>query len=118
MKAGHAGVAIGSEITSGTRNVFVEKCIMDDPNLDHAIRLKTNSVRGGFMENVYVRNVTVGQVKGAVLLVDFFYQDIEKGNYKPIARNINMENVTSRTLRLKLRTQTRYILTRTAWRLT
>jgi len=95
MKAGHAGVAIGSEVTSGTRNVFVEKCIMDDPNLDHAIRLKTNSVRGGFMENVYVRNITVGQVKGAVLLVDFFYQDIEKGTYKPIARNINMENVTS-----------------------
>jgi polygalacturonase len=69
---------------------------MDDPNLDHAIRLKTNSARGGFMENVYVRNITVGQVKGAVLLVDFFYQDIEKGTYKPVARNINMENVMSK----------------------
>ena len=31
-----------------------------------------------------------------MLLIDFFYQDIEKGNFKPIVRNINMENVTSR----------------------
>jgi polygalacturonase len=96
MKAGHAGVAVGSEITGGARNVFVEKCIMDDPNLAQVIRLKTNSVRGGYIENVFVRNLTVGQTKGAVLLVDFFYQDIEKGTYKPVARNINMENVTSK----------------------
>ncbi len=96
MKAGHAGVAVGSEITAGARNIFVEKCTMDDPNLDRAIRLKTNSVRGGFIENVYVRDVNIGQVKEAVLLIDFFYQDNEKGNYKPVVRNINMENVTSR----------------------
>jgi polygalacturonase len=96
MKAGHAGVAIGSEITAGARNIFIEKCTMDDPNLDRAIRLKTNSVRGGFIENVYVRDITVGQVKEAVLLIDFFYPDVEKGNFKPIVRNINMENVTSR----------------------
>jgi polygalacturonase len=96
MKAGHAGVAIGSEITGGARNIFVEKCTMDDPELDRAIRLKTNAVRGGFIENVYVRNITVGQVKEAVLLIDFFYPDVEKGDYKPVVRNINMENVTSK----------------------
>lgn len=96
MKAGHAGVAVGSEITGGARNIFVEKCTMDDPNLDRAIRLKTNAVRGGFIENVYVRDVAVGQVKEAVLLIDFFYPDVEKGNYKPVVHNINMENVTSK----------------------
>jgi len=96
MKAGHAGVAVGSEITGGARNIFVENCTMDDPNLDRAIRLKTNAVRGGFIENVYVRDITVGQVKEAVLLIDFFYPDVEKGDYKPRVGNINMENVTSR----------------------
>jgi polygalacturonase len=95
MKAGHAGVAVGSEITGGARNIFVENCKMDDPNQDRAIRLKTNRTRGGFIENVYVRNLTIGQVKEAVLLIDFFYQDGEKGDYKPIVRNINLENVTS-----------------------
>ncbi len=96
MKEGHAGVAIGSEITGGARNIYIENCVMDDPELDRAIRLKTNAVRGGFIENVYVRDVNVGQVKEAVLLIDFFYQDVEKANYKPVVRNINMENVTSK----------------------
>ena len=36
------------------------------------------------------------QVKEAVLLIDFFYPDVEKGDFKPVVRNINMENVTSR----------------------
>jgi len=96
MKDGHGGVVIGSEMTGGVRNVFAENCTMDSPNLDRAIRLKTNSVRGGFIENVYVRNITVGQVKEAVLKIDFFYSDIERGNYRPKVRNINLENVTSK----------------------
>jgi len=96
MKAGHAGVAVGSEMTGGARNIFVEKCTMDDPNLDRGFRLKTNAVRGGFIENVYIRNITIGQVKQAVLAIDFNYPDIEKGEYKPAVRNINLENVTSR----------------------
>ncbi|MGA2069938.1 MAG: glycoside hydrolase family 28 protein [Sedimentisphaerales bacterium] len=96
MKAGHAGVAVGSEITGGARNIYVEKCTMDDPNLDRGFRLKTNTVRGGFIENVYIKNITIGQVKQAVLAIDFNYPDIEKGEYKPVVRNINLENVTSR----------------------
>jgi polygalacturonase len=94
MKAGHAGVAIGSEMTGGVRNVFAEDCTMDDPNLDRALRLKTNSVRGGFIENVYMRNVTVGQVKGAILRIYYFYGEGDVGKFTPIVRNINMEDVT------------------------
>jgi polygalacturonase len=96
MKAGHAGVAVGSEITGGARNIFVEKCTMDDPDLDRGFRLKTNAVRGGFIENVYIRDITIGQVKQAILAIDFNYPDVEKGEYKPVVRNINLENVTSR----------------------
>jgi polygalacturonase len=95
MKDGHGGVVIGSEMTGGARNIFAENCEMDSPNLDRAVRLKTNTVRGGFIENVYVRNITVGQVKEAVLKIDFFYSDIERGNYKPMVRNVNLENITS-----------------------
>ncbi len=102
MKAGHAGVAIGSEITGGAKNVFVENCKIDDPNQDHAIRLKTNRTRGGFIKNVYVRNIEVGEVKESVLLIDFFYQDVEKGDYKPVVKNINLENVTSKKSRYAL----------------
>jgi polygalacturonase len=96
MKDGHGGVVIGSEMTGGVRNVFAEDCTMDSPNLDRALRIKTNSVRGGIVENVYLRNITIGQVAEAVVLVDFHYGEGDTGSYVPTVRNICLENVTSR----------------------
>lgn len=95
MIDGHGGVVIGSEISAGVTNVFVENCIMDSPNLDRAIRIKTNTKRGGTVENVYVRNLKVGQVKEAVLKINLFYgiYGTQKGDFMPEVRNINLENV-------------------------
>lgn len=95
MKEGHGGVVIGSEISGSVRNIFAENCVMDSPNLDRAIRIKTNAVRGGIIENIFVRNIKVGQVGEAVILVDFFYEEADKGNFIPVVRNINIKNVTS-----------------------
>lgn len=95
MKDGHGGVVIGSEISGSCRNVFAEDCIMDSPNLDRALRIKTNSMRGGVVENVYFRNVKVGQVKEAVILVSFNYQEGDAGKFTPTVRNIFIKNVTS-----------------------
>lgn len=96
MFDGHGGVTIGSEISAGVRNVFVENCIMDSPELDRAIRIKSNTRRGGFVENLYVRNVQVGQVKESVLGIDMFYSihGNQTGNYMPHVQNILLENVT------------------------
>jgi polygalacturonase len=63
MKDGHGGVVIGSEISGGVKNIFAEDCKMDSPNLDRAIRIKTNSVRGGTIENIFVRNIHVWRGK-------------------------------------------------------
>jgi polygalacturonase len=95
MKDGHGGVVIGSETSGGTRNVFAENCTMDSPNLDRALRIKTNSVRGGTIENIYLRNIKIGQVAEAVLKVNFQYGEGDTGDFTPTVRNINMENVTS-----------------------
>lgn len=96
MKDGHGGVVIGSEISGGARNIFAEKCRMDSPALDRALRIKTNSVRGGVIENVYMRDVTIGQVAEAVVTIDFFYEEGEGGPHLPVVRNVNVRNVTSR----------------------
>lgn len=96
MKEGHGGVVIGSEMTGGVRNVFAENCIMDSPNLDRAIRIKTNAIRGGFVENVYVRNITVGQVGEAVLKINFYYEEGDSGDFTPSVKNVNLENITSK----------------------
>lgn len=95
MKDGHGGVVIGSEISGGCRNVFVENCTMNSPNLDRALRIKSNSHRGGLIENIYMRNVTVGEVRQAVFLVNFFYAEGDVGEYTPVVRNIYIDNVTS-----------------------
>lgn len=96
MRDGHGGVVIGSEISAGVRNVFVRRCRMDSPNLERAIRIKTNTLRGGFVENVYVNDVTIGQVKEAVLKINTHYAIYEnqEGPYLPVIKNINLEHVT------------------------
>ena len=95
MYDGHGGVTIGSEISGGVSNVYVENCKMNSPNLDIAIRLKTNSKRGGLIENFYVRNIEVGQVKEAVLKADMFYNvhGNQNGTFIPRIENIYLENV-------------------------
>jgi len=94
MKDGHGGVVIGSEISGGCRNVFVEDCTMDSPNLDRVLRLKSNAVRGGVIKNIFMRNIKVGQVRDAVLQIDFLYEEGANGAYKPVVQSINMENIT------------------------
>jgi len=96
MKDGHGGVTIGSEISGGVRNVFAEKCTMDSPNLDRALRFKNNAMRGGLLEHIYMRDVTVGQVADAVLSIDLYYEEGTKGPFKPVIRDVEMRNVTSR----------------------
>ncbi|HEX9782828.1 MAG TPA: glycoside hydrolase family 88 protein, partial [Opitutaceae bacterium] len=95
MKDGHGGVVIGSEISGHCRNVFVEDCVMDSPNLDRGLRFKNNAVRGGILENVFMRNVQIGQVGEAVLTIDLLYEEGDQGAHKPIVRNVSLDNVTS-----------------------
>lgn len=96
MKDGHGGVTIGSEISGGVRNLFVENCQMDSPDLWNAFRVKNNASRGGLLENFYFRNVTIGEVSHAVITVDFNYEEGAKGEHTPVMRNFYVENVTSR----------------------
>ncbi len=96
MKDGHGGVTIGSEISGGVRNVFAEKCRMDSPHLERALRLKNNAMRGGLLEHIYMRDVEVGQVTEAIISIDFYYEEGEKGSFTPIVRNVGVRNVTSK----------------------
>lgn len=62
MVDGHGGITLGSECSGGIRNVFAEDCNLDSPNLNSAIRVKNNALRGGLLENFNLRNIRVGQV--------------------------------------------------------
>ncbi len=82
MKAGHGGVTIGSEISGGARDVFVEQCEMSSPDLERGLRIKTNAMRGGVVENVFVRDVTIGEV-GNAIDIDMLYEEGAAGTLPP-----------------------------------
>ena len=67
---------------------------MNSPHLQRALRIKTNSYRGGIIDNISLRDVTVGQVAEAVIEVDFFYEEGQGGPFRPVVRNIDISNVT------------------------
>jgi polygalacturonase len=95
MQDGHGGITLGSEISAGVRNVFAMNCNMSSPRLDHGLRFKNNAVRGGVLENIFCRDITIGEVRHAAITVDFNYEEGAKGDYKPVLRNLRVENLKS-----------------------
>lgn len=95
MKNGHGGVVIGSEISGGYRYLFVENCRMDSPELERVIRIKTNSCRGGVIEQIHVRNIEVGECREAVLKINLDYQprEICCRDYPPVVRDVHLEGI-------------------------
>jgi polygalacturonase len=92
MRDGHGGLVLGSEISGGVRNVFLEDCQMSSPNLERGLRIKTNAMRGGEIHDIYVRNLTIGQVKD-VIVINFFYEEGDKGPFDPQVYNIFVDNL-------------------------
>jgi len=102
MRDGHGGVVIGSEISGNVRNVFAEDCVMDSPNLERVLRIKTNSRRGGVVENIFMRNITVGEVSRSVITVNFYYGEGDVGDFLPVVKNIYVDNIQSKKSPLAL----------------
>jgi polygalacturonase len=95
MKAGHGGITIGSEITGGARNIFAEQCRLDSPDLERGLRMKTNTMRGGIIENVFVRDIEIGNVLLAPIEIDLRYEARESGPFLPVVRNVLVERMHS-----------------------
>ena len=94
MNAGHGGITIGSEVSGGARNIYAEKTRMDSPNLERGLRLKTNSARGGVIENIFARDIEIGNVQLAPIEIDLRYMS-ESGTFIPTVRNIVVERMHS-----------------------
>ncbi len=60
------GIVIGSEMSAGVQNVFVEDCTYAGYT-KRGLYVKTNPNRGGFVRNIYFQNVEFGEVE------DLFY---------------------------------------------
>lgn len=66
------GVVIGSEMSAGVQNVFVENCTYGG-YCKRGIYLKSNPDRGGFIKNIYVSNVEFGDVEDGVFITSYYH---------------------------------------------
>lgn len=71
FKGLHA-VVIGSEMSSGVQNVFVENCTYGG-YLKRGIYLKSNPDRGGFIKNIYINNVDLGKVEDCFFITSYYH---------------------------------------------
>ena len=62
---GHGGVAMGSEVSGGIRNVEVRDCTAEDDNWE-PIRFKSQPSRGGVVENIIYRNIELKNTRNAL----------------------------------------------------
>jgi polygalacturonase len=91
--AGHGGVTIGSEMSGGVRQVYARDLRMSSPDLNIALRFKTNSVRGGFIHDVHARDITVGTVGQAVITIDYYYEEGPGHGFDPDVGGITVDNL-------------------------
>lgn len=96
---GHNALAIGSEMSGGVSNVFMENNILGE--VLSAIYFKSNLDRGGYIENVRVRNI---EVEEADVLLRFStnYHSHRGGDYPTLYRNFIIEEITAKKTRLAI----------------
>ncbi len=88
-RQGHGGVVCGSETSGGIRNVSIQDCVFN--GTDRGIRIKSGRGRGGVVENVWARNLTMGTIRNEAILLNLLYT----------TRRLPEEAVTARTPRFR-----------------
>jgi polygalacturonase len=94
---GSAAISTGSEMSGGVRNVFVHDNTFGGPGLSLILKIKTNSNRGGYVENIYVRDsVLTSAISGMVQFDGNYSETVPFPNadvFNPTIRNIYLDNV-------------------------
>ncbi|SDT16201.1 Pectate lyase superfamily protein [Mucilaginibacter mallensis] len=73
----HGGFVIGSEMSGGARNIFVSDCTFI--GTDVGLRFKTTRGRGGIVENIYIKNISMRNIVTDAILFDMYYMGKSPG---------------------------------------
>ncbi|MEE1121504.1 MAG: glycoside hydrolase family 28 protein, partial [Prevotella sp.] len=68
---GHGGFVIGSEMSSGARNIYINNCVFN--GTDTGLRMKSTRGRGGVVENIYMNNIRMLNIAGDAFTFDLYY---------------------------------------------
>jgi polygalacturonase len=101
---GHGGFVVGSEMSGGVRNVSVSNCLFI--GTDVGLRFKSNRGRGGIVENIFIRDISMSDIVYDSFLFDLYYgskTDADKADTSvsateetPAFRHIHVKNLVSR----------------------
>jgi polygalacturonase len=109
---GHGGVTVGSEMSSGVRNIHVSNCTFI--GTDIGLRFKSTRGRGGVVENIWISNIDMIGIPTEAIGFNMFYtgnspvieedqraeDEARQENLEPVTeqtpvfRNISMKNIT------------------------
>ena len=69
--AGHGGFVVGSEMSGGVRNILVQNCQF--LGTDVGLRFKSTRGRGGIVENIYIRDISMTDIKTDAITFNMYY---------------------------------------------
>ena len=85
-------ITIGSEMSGGVRNIYIEDCKID--SCRNGIYFKSNLDRGGYFENLNMRRIEADVCLWGVINFRTNYHGYRGGNHPTLFRNICIEDVT------------------------
>ncbi len=101
----HGGFVIGSEMSGGMRNIYVNNCTFI--GTDNGLRFKSARGRGGVVEHIYISNVRMVNILNNAIGFEMFYENggpsgqtaahlppVNQGT--PQFRDIHIDNVICR----------------------
>ena len=107
--AGHGGFVVGSEMSSGVRNIMVRQCQF--LGTDVGLRFKSTRGRGGIVENIFIDGISMTDIKTDAVTFNMYYGGksvaevladgdapdnktmVPVNEETPIFRNIHVSNV-------------------------
>lgn len=90
---GHGGIALGSEMSGGIKNLYADKNLFESPNLTYVLRFKTNARRGGYIQNIWLHDTVATAVGAAAVHATMLYEDGRNGEFLPTFSDICIENL-------------------------
>jgi polygalacturonase len=68
---GHGGVTVGSEMSSGVKNMHVSNCTF--MGTDVGLRFKSARGRGGIVENIFIKDIYMINIPSQAISFDLYY---------------------------------------------
>lgn len=87
------GIVVGSEMSAGVQNVFVEDCTYAGYT-KRGLYVKTNPNRGGFVHDIYFQNVEFGDVEDLFYITSMYAGEGADDNHFTDVRDIHVTNVS------------------------